>query len=168
MNALTISDLEQDTLGHQHLTFVVQEETYAVDTLAVREILEFGQLTQVPRMPACIRGVINLRGAVVPVIDLEASFGGSPTQVGPRTCVVILEVPTGDDLQVLGVVVDAVSEVLEIAPGDIRPAPSFGSRLRPDFIAGMVKSGSGFVVVLDVPRVLDIEELAGLAARSTS
>ncbi|GAC1038029.1 chemotaxis protein CheW [Pseudomonas sp. No.117] len=163
MNALTLGDIVHEHLGHQHLTFVVKGETYAVDTLAVREIIEFGQLTQVPLMPACIRGVINLRGAVVPVVDLEARFGGAPTRVGPRTCIVILEVSDTEDTQVLGVVVDAVSEVLEIAAADIRPAPAFGSRLAPHFIAGMVKSADGFVTLLDVSRVLDVHELASLA-----
>lgn len=163
MNALTLGDIVHEHLGHQHLTFVVKGETYAVDTLAVREIIEFGQLTQVPLMPACIRGVINLRGAVVPVVDLEARFGGAPTRVGPRTCIVILEVNNAEDTQVLGVVVDAVSEVLEIAAADIRPAPAFGSRLAPHFIAGMVKSAEGFVTLLDVARVLDVQELASLA-----
>ncbi|WP_145154905.1 chemotaxis protein CheW [Pseudomonas oryzihabitans] len=163
MTALTLGDIAHEHLGHQHLTFVVDGETYAVDTLAVREIIEFGQLTQVPLMPACIRGVINLRGAVVPVVDLEARFGGRPTRVGPRTCIVILEVCDGEDTQVLGVVVNAVSEVLEIAAADIRPAPAFGSRLAPHFIAGMVKSEEGFVTLLDVARVLDVHELASLA-----
>lgn len=163
MNALTLEDIAQDTLGHQHLTFVVAGETYAVDTLVVREILEFGQLTQVPLMPPCIRGVINLRGAVVPVIDLEARFGGTPTRVGPRTCIVILEVADAEDTQVLGVVVDAVSEVLEIEPAQIRQAPAFGSRLEPHFIAGMVKLGEGFLILLDVQRVLDVTELANVA-----
>lgn len=166
MNALTLGDIVHEHLGHQHLTFVVKGETYAVDTLAVREIIEFGQLTQVPLMPACIRGVINLRGAVVPVVDLEARFGGAPTRVGPRTCIVILEVNNAEDTQVLGVVVDAVSEVLEIAAADIRPAPAFGSRLAPHFIAGMVKSAEGFVTLLDVTRVLDVAELASLAQAS--
>ncbi|WP_145012456.1 chemotaxis protein CheW [Pseudomonas oryzihabitans] len=166
MNALTLGDIVHEHLGHQHLTFVVKGETYAVDTLAVREIIEFGQLTQVPLMPACIRGVINLRGAVVPVVDLEARFGGAPTRVGPRTCIVILEVSNAEDTQVLGVVVDAVSEVLEIAAADIRPAPAFGSRLAPHFIAGMVKSAEGFVTLLDVTRVLDVAELASLAQAS--
>ncbi|MDQ7913597.1 chemotaxis protein CheW [Pseudomonas sp. 102515] len=163
MTALTLGDIAHEHHGHQHLTFVVDGETYAVDTLAVREIIEFGQLTQVPLMPACIRGVINLRGAVVPVVDLEARFGGQPTRVGPRTCIVILEVCDGEDTQVLGVVVNAVSEVLEIAAADIRPAPAFGSRLAPHFIAGMVKSEGGFVTLLDVARVLDVHELASLA-----
>ena len=163
MTALTLGDIAPEHLGHQHLTFVVDGETYAVDTLAVREIIEFGQLTQVPLMPACIRGVINLRGAVVPVVDLEARFGGAPTRVGPRTCIVILEVIADEDTHVLGVVVDAVSEVLEIEPADIRPAPAFGSRLPPHFISGMVKADDGFVVVLDVAQVLSVDQLADLA-----
>lgn len=146
----------------QHLTFVVNGETFAVDTLCVREIIEYGQLTVVPLMPVFICGVINLRGAVVPVIDLEARFGGTRTAVTSRTCVVILETVDDDQPQVIGVVVDAVSEVLEIPLEHVRPTPAFGSRIRTDFIQGITKIKDEFVVLLNVSQVLSISEIAGL------
>jgi len=149
-----------------HLVFTLNEEIFAIDILSIREIIDYGQPTEVPLMPDAIRGVINLRGAVVPVIDLSARFGRGRTPVGRRTCIVILEVeaPAGEGgLQVLGIVVDAVNEVLEIAAADIEPAPSFGTRLRTDFIAGMGRVDGRFVIILDLPKVLSLEELARLA-----
>lgn len=148
----------------QYLTFGLGGEQFAVGTLSVREIIEYGQLTGVPMMPPSIRGVINLRGAVVPVIDLGARFGGRQTEVGRRTCIVILEVEHGDEQQVIGVVVDAVHEVLEIAPADIEPPPAFGAHIRTDFILGMGKVGGRFVILLDVGRVLSVDELAAVSA----
>lgn len=147
----------------QYLTFTLAGETFAVGTLSVKEIIEYGQLTGVPMMPPSIRGVINLRGAVVPVIDLGARFGGRQTEVGRRTCIVILEVDHADEQQVIGVLVDAVNEVLEIAPADIEPPPAFGAHIRTDFIQGMGKVGGRFVILLDIGRVLSVDELAVLA-----
>ncbi|UZE21518.1 chemotaxis protein CheW [Pseudomonas sp. B21-056] len=147
----------------QYLTFTLAGETFAVGTLSVKEIIEYGQLTGVPMMPPSIRGVINLRGAVVPVIDLGARFGGRQTEVGRRTCIVILEVDHADEQQVIGVLVDAVNEVLEIAPADIEPPPAFGAHIRTDFIQGMGKVGGHFVILLDIGRVLSVDELAVLA-----
>lgn len=147
----------------QYLTFTLAGETFAVGTLSVKEIIEYGQLTGVPMMPPSIRGVINLRGAVVPVIDLGARFGGRQTEVGRRTCIVILEVDHADEQQVIGVLVDAVNEVLEIAPADIEPPPAFGAHIRTDFIQGMGKVGERFVILLDIGRVLSVDELAVLA-----
>jgi purine-binding chemotaxis protein CheW len=139
-----------------------------VGTLSVKEIIEYGQLTGVPMMPPSIRGVINLRGAVVPVIDLGARFGGRQTEVSRRTCIVILEVNHADEQQVIGVLVDAVNEVLEIAPADIEPPPAFGAHIRTDFIQGMGKVGGRFVILLDIGRVLSVGELAALAQASES
>jgi len=150
----------------QYLTFSLAGEHFAVGTLSVKEIIEYGQLTGVPMMPPSIRGVINLRGAVVPVIDLGARFGGRRTEVGRRTCIVILEVEHGEEQQVIGVVVDAVNEVLEIAPADIEPPPAFGAHIRSDFIQGMGKVGGRFVILLDIGRVLSVDELAVLASTS--
>ncbi|WP_434702678.1 purine-binding chemotaxis protein CheW [Pseudomonas sp. Z1-12] len=146
----------------QYLTFTLGGEPFAVGTLSVKEIIEYGQLTAVPMMPPSIRGVINLRGAVVPVIDLGARFGGRLTQVGRRTCIVILEVDHTEGQQVIGVLVDAVNEVLEIAPADIEPPPAFGAHIRTDFILGMGKVGGRFVILLDIGRVLSVDELAAL------
>ena len=123
----------------QYLTFALAQELFAVDIHAVREIIEYGHLTSVPMMPPSILGVINLRGAVVPVIDLGLRFGGSATSIGPRTCIVILEIAAGDGLRVIGMVVDAVSEVIDIPAEQIEPPPSFGSAVRRDFIQGMGK-----------------------------
>lgn len=148
----------------QYLTFLLGGELFALGILAVKEIIEYGQLTSVPMMPSCIRGVINLRGAVVPVIDLSARFGREPTALTRRTCIVIAEVQVEQERLTVGVIVDAVNEVLDIAPSDIEPAPSFGARLRTDFITGMGKVGPKFVVILNVDRVLSLEDLAALVS----
>lgn len=144
----------------QYLTFLLGQETYAMGILAIKEIIEYGHLTAVPMVPRFIRGVINLRGAVVPVVDLAARFGREPAAVTKRSCIVIIEVESGGERQDIGVVVDAVNEVLEIPSGDIRPAPSFGGRIRTDFIRGMGKVDGEFVVILDADHVLSVEELA--------
>lgn len=151
-----------------YLIFTLNDDIFAIDILRIREIIEFGTLTEVPMMPETIRGVINLRGAVVPVIDLSARFGRGRTDVAKRTCVVILEVAMGDDdaPQVLGIVVDAVNEVQEIPAEQIEPPPSFGTCLRTDFIAGMGRMAGRFVIILDLARVLSLDELAGIAALS--
>ena len=139
---------------------------YAVGILNVKEIIEYGSLTEIPMMPAFIRGVINLRGAVVPVIDLSARFGGKATEVGRRTCIIIIELSDGQEnggRHDIGVVVDAVSEVLEIPAGEIEPPPSFGAKIRADFIDGMGKVAGKFVIILNIQRVLSVEEMATLA-----
>ena len=144
----------------QYLTFTLGKEMFAIGILNIKEILEYGQLTSVPMMPAFIRGVINLRGAVVPVVDLGARFGGQQSEITKRTCIVIIEVATDDTRQDIGVVVDAVSEVLEIPEEEIEPAPAFGARIRADFIAGMGKVNGKFVIILEVDKVLSVDELA--------
>jgi len=147
----------------QYLTFSLAGEMYAVGILNVKEIIEYGTLTEIPMVPAFIRGVINLRGSVVPVIDLAARFCGARTDIGRRTCIVIVELTDDDTRQDVGIVVDAVSEVLEIPPAEIEPAPAFGARIRTDFIAGMGKVAGKFVVILDLRRVLSVDEMAALA-----
>ncbi|MGE5650868.1 MAG: chemotaxis protein CheW, partial [Bacillota bacterium] len=123
---------------------------------------EYGGVTTVPMMPDCIRGVINLRGAVVPVMDLSSRFGRRATEVGKRTCIVIVEIEAGGEQQVVGVMVDAVNAVLEIPASEIEPAPSFGAKIRTDFIAGMGKVGGKFVILLNVDNVLSAEEVGAL------
>ncbi len=147
----------------QYLTFQLSGEMYAVGILNVKEIIEYGSLTEIPMMPAFIRGVINLRGAVVPVIDLAARFGGRQTESSRRTCIVIIELTTADEHHDIGVVVDAVSEVLEVSSADIEPAPAFGAKIRADFIDGMGKIGGKFVIILDIQRVLSVDEISALA-----
>ena len=158
--------LRVDAAPSQYLTFVLGGEMFAVGILNVKEIIEFGNLTEIPMMPAFIRGVINLRGSVVPVIDLAARFGGQSTEVSRRTCIVIVEVAEEDAGQVsrhdIGIMVDAVSEVLDIADSEIEPPPSFGARIRADFIFGMGKVAGKFVIILNINKVLSIEEIARL------
>ena len=152
----------------QYLTFTVHKEMFAIDILFIKEILEFDQLTKVPMMPNFIRGVINLRGSVVPVVDLAARFGGNISEVSKRTCIVIIEVNTDGSRQDIGVVVDAVSEVLEIPNNEIEAAPSFGAKIRADFIQSMGKINGKFVIILDVDKVLSIDELSMLSQNKLS
>lgn len=142
------------------LTFQLGGELFAITIRTIKEIIEYRQPTEVPAMPAAVLGVINLRGAVVPVMDLQLRLGRAPATVGRRTCIVIVEVADGDDAQTVGVVVDAVSEVLEIPPEDIEPPPSFGARVAAEFIAGMGKVRGRFVILLDVARVLAVGAVA--------
>ncbi len=152
--------------AHQYLTFLLSGEMYALGILNVKEIIEYGNLTEIPMMPASIRGVINLRGAVVPVVDLAARFGGHSSSVQRRTCIVIVEVTQDDQKLDIGIMVDAVSEVLEIARSDIEPPPAFGARIRADFIDGMGKVSGRFVIILNIQRVLSVDEMATLASVS--
>ena len=156
-----------DASPSQYLTFSLAGEMFAVGILNVKEIIEYGHLTEIPMMPTFIRGVINLRGSVVPVIDLAARFGGKPTEIGRRTCIVILEVIDQDMRSDVGIMVDAVSEVLEIPGDEIEPPPSFGARIRADFISGMGKVAGRFVIILNISKVLSIEEIAMLTDIST-
>ena len=145
------------------VAFGLGREAFAVGIRHVREILQFTGLTEVPLMPAFVRGVINLRGAVVPVLDLALRFGRTPTEVGRRTCVVILEVPQGDGVLAFGVIVDSVTEVLELAASEIEPPPSLGTGPRSPFIGGIAKVRSTFVILLDVARLLVAGEASLLA-----
>lgn len=149
--------------AQQYLTFLLGGEMFAVGILNVKEIIEYGNLTAVPMMPAFIRGVINLRGAVVPVIDPAARFGNRPSVPGKRSCIVIVEVAEGDARHDIGIMVDAVSEVLEIPASEIEPPPAFGAKIRADFIQGMGKVEGRFVILLDIGRVLSVDEIATLA-----
>ncbi|MBP6899102.1 MAG: chemotaxis protein CheW [Burkholderiaceae bacterium] len=143
----------------QYLTFMLAGEMFAIGILSIKEIIEYPALTEVPMMPACVRGVINLRGAVVPVMDLLARFGRPSSPVGKRTCVVIVELEQDGERQVVGLVVDAVNEVIDIPTGDIEPPPSFGTRIRADFILGMGKVKERFVILLDTRHALALDEL---------
>jgi purine-binding chemotaxis protein CheW len=150
--------------GAQHLVFTLAGETYAMRIRSIKEVIQYGALTRVPLMPEFLRGVINLRGAVVPVVDLSVRFGRPGTEVGRRTCIVVLEVETTEGPVEIGILVDTVSEVLEIRASDIEPAPSFGQVLRQEFIEGIGKVGDQFLILLDVAHTLSIEELAGVQA----
>src|SRR5439155_16578942 len=146
--------------GRQYLTFVVTTESFGIAIASIKEIIEYRTPTEVPMMPRYMRGVINLRGRVVPVIDLAARFGRSKVLQTRRTCIVILEARHHEEHHDIGVMVDAVSAVVEIADADVEPPPLFGANLRADFISGMGKLGEQFVILLDIGKVLAIEELA--------
>jgi purine-binding chemotaxis protein CheW len=146
----------------QYLTFSLNGEMFAVAIDHIKEIIEFGQPTEVPMMPGFIRGVINLRGAVVPVIDMNARFGRDASAISRRSCIVIVEVQAEDGAQDIGIMVDAVSAVLDIPAADIEPPPSFGARIRAEFLQGMGKVGGRFVMILNLAQVLSVDELAHL------
>jgi purine-binding chemotaxis protein CheW len=155
----------------QYLTFMLGGEMFSIGILCIREIIWYSNLTEVPMMPACIRGVINLRGAVVPVMDLSNRFGKPATPVTKSTCIIIVEVETQNagERQSMGVVVDSVQAVLEIAASDIESAPSFGAKIRSDFIEGIGKVNGKFVILLNVNNVLSMQEIGemGQAAAAT-
>ncbi len=153
------------TTGHhaetrtQFLSFALDGAEYAVNLLRVKEIIEYDALTRVPAMPASVRGVINLRGKVIPVVDLAARFGLPESTITRRTCIVIVECADGDATIVMGIITDAVIQVLDLADSAIEPAPSFGARISTEYIKGMAEAGKTFVIILDVDRCLDAAEL---------
>lgn len=153
------SSLAATPASAQYLTFLLGADAYAIGILSIKEIIEYGGMTQVPLMPDYIRGVINLRGAVVPVMDLMARFAKPVSPVGKRSCIVIVEIISQDEAQVIGVIVDAVNAVIEIAAAEIEPVPSFGTRINADFIEGMGKIDGRFIILLNVDRVLSTEEV---------
>lgn len=155
-----------DAQAGQYLTFYIGKEVFAVGILAIKEIIQYGQLTTVPLMPAYIRGVINLRGSVVPVIDLAVRLGRGEAQVGKRSCIVIVEVDYGGEAMDIGVMVDMVSAVIEIGPDQIESAPAFGASVRADFIEGIGKVGAQFVVILHIGHTFSMDELAGMESNN--
>ena len=146
--------------ARQLLTFNVGEQLFGVEIHVIKEIIQFGAVTRVPMVPGYIRGVLNLRGAVVPVVDLLARFGSAAAVPGKRACIVIIEVAQEGARQDVGILVDSVSEVLDIDAANIEPPPAFGAGLRADFIRCMARMGSEFVIVLDVDRIFSLDELA--------
>ena len=151
--------------GLQYLTYSLGDEVFAMDIRSVREIIQYGAMTAVPLMPEFVRGVINLRGAVVPVIDLQSRFGREVAKIGKKTCVIIFDASQANEKMELGLLVDAVSEVIEIPDAHIEQPPQFGTSIRRDFIRGMGKVGGEFIVILAPERALDVEDMAGLAER---
>ena len=147
----------------QFLTFSTAGESYAMPIAAIKEIIEHGQVTPIPLMPEFIRGVINLRGAVVPVIDLSARLGQAPSRPGRRTCIVIVEMACDDERLDMGLVVDGVSEVVELGAADLEEPPSFGARVRADFIEAMARIRGRFVIVMRLDQVLSLDEVAELS-----
>jgi purine-binding chemotaxis protein CheW len=154
----------------QYLTFALGDEVFATDIRIVREIIQYGPMTTVPLMPHFVRGVINLRGAVVPVIDLQARFGRPAAKVGKKSCIVIFDALRAGERIELGLLVDSVSAVIEIPASAIEPPPNFGAAVRRDFICGMGKVGSRFVIILEPDKAFDVDEMAALceAAQETA
>lgn len=151
----------------QILTFVLGGESYGIPIEQVREIIEFGGLTQVPTMPPYMRGVINLRGTVVPVLDLQVRFDRAETAIARRTCVIIVEVRRNGSERLLGVLVDAVSEVLTLDRKRLEPRPSADGGVRSEFVKGILNLDDRLVVALDIDRALSEEEMNGLATLAT-
>jgi purine-binding chemotaxis protein CheW len=153
-------DIEQKV--QQYLTFMIGGEEYAVSLLKVREIIEYDTVTQVPKTPEWIRGVINLRGSVVPVIDLAVKFRQAQSVASKMTCIVITEVQSGDEAAVMGIMADSVRQVIDLRPQDIEEPPSFGTRIKVDYLLGMARSGKKFCLLLDTEKVLSTDELLEL------
>ena len=146
----------------QYLTFQLGEEVFAIDVANVREILEYNSVTRVPKSPEYMRGVINLRGSVVPVFDMRLKFGMTGTQKTINTCIVVVEVSyEGEDI-IIGALVDSVQEVFELEADQIEPAPKIGTHLRTEFIKGMGKRDERFIIILDIDKVFSVEEISSI------
>ena len=148
----------------QYLTFTLAEETFAIEIVKVREVIDYVHLTRVPRMPVFLRGVINLRGSVVPVIDLRLILSLPSVEKTVDTCIIIAEVNMGGEPLHLGMLADSVQEVIDIDPSQIDPPPKLGSMLNTEFIRGMGKRGEGFFIILNIDQVLSSDEVAGIEA----
>ncbi len=157
-------DAPRPSVPAQCLTFTLAGDEYGVGILQIREIVEYDPLARVPSTPPWILGVMNLRGTVVPVIDLAVKFGLPRTEVTPRTCIVIVETDLGGEATLMGVIVDAVVRVLDLAPEDVEDPPAFGTRVRVDFLLGVGNVDGDLVLVLDIDRVLSLDELIVVAA----
>ena len=147
-----------------YLTFHVAGEEYAVNVLCVKEIIEYDALTKMPNTPPAVRGVINLRGSVIPVVDLAVKFGLPETRITKFTCIVIVEVRKGSDETVMGVMTDSVSQVISLSAEEIERAPVFGTQVNAEFIQGMGKTGKKFLLILNIDRLLSEESLRRQAA----
>jgi purine-binding chemotaxis protein CheW len=157
------STITRETVEQQqYLTFQMSEDEYAVGIAHVREIIEYSAVTRVPKAPAWIRGVINVRGSVVPVVDLAVKFGVAARPVTKTTCIIILEIKLDGEDSTMGVIADAVNEVASFTEEDIAEAPSFGTRVRVEYLLGMAKIGKKFALMLDIHKVLSGEELVRL------
>ena len=147
------------TETRQYLTFKLSDEVFAVDVARVREILEFTSITKVPQTPDYMSGVINLRGSVVPVMDMHLKYGMPPAERTVNTCIVVMEVNPEGETIVLGALADSVQEVVELESAQIEPAPKIGTRINTDFIAGMGKHNDHFIIILNIDKVFNNAEL---------
>ena len=154
--------VSQITETRQYLTFKLGEEVFATDVAKVREVLDFTAITKVPRTPEFMSGVINLRGNVVPVVDLRLCFEMSKTEKTVNTCIVVVEVVLEGESTIIGALADSVEEVIDLEPEQIEPAPRIGTQIRTDFIKGMGRREAQFIMILDIDRVFSAEELAAV------
>jgi len=146
----------------QYLTFKLGDEVFATDVSKVREVLDFTAVTKIPRTPDFMSGVINLRGSVVPVVDLRLCFEMSKTEKAVNTCIVVVEMLLEGESTFIGALADSVEEVIDLEPDQIQPAPRIGTQIRTDFIKGMGKRDSQFIMILDIDRVFSAEELSAV------
>ena len=149
--------------NHQYLTFKLDDEVFALGIDKVREVLDYTSVTKVPQVPDFMRGVINLRGSVVPVVDMRLKFGMAKTEKTVNTCIIIVEINLEGETTILGALADSVQEVLDLEPNQIEPAPKIGTKLRTEFIRGMGKRDEQFIIILDIDKVFSSEELAAVA-----
>jgi purine-binding chemotaxis protein CheW len=156
---MSVSEISET---RQYLTFKLSDEIFAIDVAKVREVLEFSTITKVPRTPEFMSGVINLRGNVVPVVDLRLCFEMSKTEKTVNTCIIVVEVLLEGESAVIGALADSVEEVIDLEPEQIQPAPKIGTQIRTDFIKGMGKRDAQFVMILDIDRVFSAEELSSV------
>ncbi len=152
--------IESVTETGQYLTFKLSDEIFALDITKVREVLDYTTITKVPQTPEFMCGVINLRGSVVPVVDMRLKFGMSKTEKSVNTCIIIVEIIVDQETTILGCLADSVQEVMDLEPNQIEPAPKIGTRLKTDFIKGMGKRSENFVIILDIDKVFTGEELS--------
>lgn len=150
-------------LAGKYLTFLLGDESYGIEILKVQEIIGMQTITRIPRTPEYVKGVINLRGKVIPVIDLRLRFGMEAAEVSRKTCIIVVQVSKADASVTMGIVVDEVSEVLEISTNEIEPAPGFGTRVETSFILGMAKTENSVKILLDIDRIMSEEEMDALA-----
>ena len=153
---------------NQYLTFKLDGEVFGLAIGKVREVLDVTALTRVPQTPEFMRGVINLRGSVVPVVDLRLKFGLPKAATTVNSCIIIVEINLDGETTVLGALADSVQEVLDLDPSEIEPPPKIGTRLKTEFIKGMGKQGERFIILLDVDRVFSEEELTLVQGAGTS
>ncbi|MCP4693587.1 MAG: chemotaxis protein CheW [Desulfobacterales bacterium] len=154
---MTVADITETSL---YLTFRLEEEIFAIDVAKVREVLDLSAITKVPHAPDFIRGMINVRGNVVPVMDMRAKFGLPLTESTVNTRIIIMELSIDGSALVLGAIADSVNDVLELEPDQIEEAPSLGNRWRSDFIKGIGKRNDAFIIILDIDKVLSSDEMA--------
>jgi len=150
---------DQQDLSHKYLTFLLADKLYAVSILKIKEIIEYGTVTPIPTMPSFICGAINIRGGAVPVIDLMQRLEGGGSEIGKRSCIVIVELKHNNCNINVGIIVDSVNRVMDFTANEIEPAPTFGGSIRTDFIEGMGKSNEDFIIILNIDSVLSMEDL---------